>query len=88
MLDRIKSFASFNVEIKKIDPKKESQIFLNQIIQKIDFPIHKLIIQTSPSEHLNKNDNFLKFLYENFYKIEFLDSLNTIKYVQEHDSNW
>lgn len=88
MLDKIKNFASFNVEIKKFDPKKENQTFLSQIIQKIDFPIQNLIIQTSPAEHLNKNDNFLKFLYENFYKIEYSDSLNMVKYIQEHDSNW
>ena len=83
--------ASFNVEIKKLDPKKENLKLLPKVMDKIQDPIQSFILQASPSEKLIGNDTFLKFLYEHFYKIDLplpSDSEHALKYIQEHDSNW
>ena len=84
----MKSIASFNVEIRKLDPKKENLKILPKGLEKIHEFIHSFIIQTSPSEKLIGNDIFLKFIYDNFYKIDIEENENSLKYVQEHDNNW
>ena len=91
LLDHIKSIASFNVEIKKLDPKKENLKLLPKVMDKIQDPIQSFILQASPCEKLIGNDTFLRFLYDHFYKIDLplpSDSENALKYIQEHDSNW
>jgi len=57
-------------------------------MDKIQEPIENFILQASPSEKLIGNDTFLKYLYDNFYKIDIKETNHTLKYIQEHDSNW
>lgn len=87
-LNNIKNISSFNIEAKKFEMKKENHRLFLKSIQKLEDSIHSLIIQISPSENLIKNDYFLKILYENFYKISYPETEKSLKYVQEHDSNW